>query len=262
MQEEVKSGATAVGKYHSHSIPLDMEDIERDWDKPIADAGIAAKASVIVRVGMLDLGAGTGSFRVREMMHRIAYPLNVHVRADVNLTDIQATCTDGKDRITEVVNLPTTGVNTERIWLLEHFADWFSVNLGTGSMYHRETKVSAGLMQHLDMRDASQVSADMAKRLREERHHARVAERAAVEDYEAALASHGTASGGGEVNETVIDALVKADGRGDAASEQAEQLDLPRGRERAAGGKLAQPERGITVRDAVSYTHLRAHETS
>ncbi len=249
MQEEVKSGATAVGKYHSHSIPLDMEDIERDWDKPIADAGIAAKASVIVRVGMLDLGAGTGSFRVREMMHRIAYPLNVHVRADVNLTDIQATCTDGKDRITEVVNLPTTGVNTERIWLLEHFADWFSVNLGTGSMYHRETKVSAGLMQHLDMRDASQVSADMAKRLREERHHARVAERAAVEDYEAALASHGTASGGGEVNETVIDALVKADGRGDAASEQAEQLDLPRGRERAAGGKLAQPEREITVRD-------------
>ena len=62
MQEEVKSGATAVGKYHSHSIPLDMEDIERDWDKPIVDAGIAAKASVIVRVGMLDLGAGTGSF--------------------------------------------------------------------------------------------------------------------------------------------------------------------------------------------------------
>ena len=182
MQEEVKSGATAVGKYHSHSIPLDMEDIERDWDKPIADAGIAAKASVIVRVGMLDLGAGTGSFRVREMMHRIAYPLNVHVRADVNLTDIQATCTDGKDRITEVVNLPTTGVNTERIWLLEHFADWFSVNLGTGSMYHRETKVSAGLMQHLDMRDASQVSADMAKQLREERHHAHVAERAAASD--------------------------------------------------------------------------------
>ena len=257
MQEEVKSGATAVGKYHSHSIPLDMEDIERDWDKPIADAGIAAKASVIVRVGMLDLGAGTGSFRVREMMHRIAYPLNVHVRADVNLTDIQATCTDGKDRITEVVNLPTTGVNTERIWLLEHFADWFSVNLGTGSMYHRETKVSAGLMQHLDMRDASQVSADMAKQLREERHHAHVAERAAasdaaVEDYEAALAAHGSTDGGGEVNETVIDALVKAAGRGDDASERAEQLELPRGqrgRRQAPAGERTHTNHEITVRD-------------
>ncbi len=269
MQEEVKSGATAAGRYHSHSIPLDMEDIERDWDKPIQEAGIAAKASVIVRVGMLDLGAGTGSFRVREMMHRIAYPLGVHVRADVNLTDIEAACTDGSGRITEVVNLPTTGINTERIWLLEHFADWFSVNLGTGSMYHRETKVSAGLMQHLDMRDASQVSADMAKQLREERHQARVAERAAasdeaVEDDEAALAGSAVDAAATiadastdvatqstdnaqstnavpptddmqsaddtqpEINETVIDALVAADGHGDDARGSAEQLAMPR----------------------------------
>ena len=143
-----------------------MEDIERDWDKPVTEAGIAAKTSVIVRVGMLDLAAGTGSFRVREMMHRIAYPLGVHVRADVNLTDIEASCTDGKDRITEVVDLPTTGVNTERIWLLEHFADWFNVNLGTGSMYHRQADVSEGLMEHLDQKDASQVSADLSKQLR------------------------------------------------------------------------------------------------
>lgn len=164
--ERVDSSAKAVSKFHTHSIPLDMEDIERDWDKPVTEAGIAAKASVIVRVGMLDLGAGTGSFRVREMMHRIAYPLGVHVRADVNLTDIEASCTDGKDRITEVVDLPTTGVNTERIWLLEHFADWFNVNLGKGSMYHSQSDVSEGLMQHLDKRDASQVSADLSKQLR------------------------------------------------------------------------------------------------
>ena len=160
-------GATAVRKFHTHSIPLDMEDIALDWEKPVVDAGIAAKASVIVRVGMLDLGAGTGSFRVREMMHRIAYPLGVHVRADVNLTDIEATCTDGRNRITEVVDLPTTGVNTERIWLLEHFADWFSVNLGKGSMYHVDSQLSDGVVKHLDERDASQYSADLAKRLRE-----------------------------------------------------------------------------------------------
>ena len=170
-EEEAKhgaqlQGASAVSKFHTHSIPLDMEDIERDWDKPVTEAGIAAKTSVIVRVGMLDLAAGTGSFRVREMMHRIAYPLGVHVRADVNLTDIEASCTDGKDRITEVVDLPTTGVNTERIWLLEHFADWFNVNLGTGSMYHRQADVSEGLMEHLDQKDASQVSADLSKQLR------------------------------------------------------------------------------------------------
>lgn len=139
-----------VSKYHTHSIPLDMEDIERDYDKPIVEACIAAKTSLIVRVGMLELGAGTGSFRVREMMHRIAYPMGVHVRADVNLTDIEATCTDGVSRITEVVDLPTTGVNTERIWLLEHFADWLSVKCGQAGTYHTMTVVSRELVDNLD----------------------------------------------------------------------------------------------------------------
>ena len=149
-QYHVGVGSSPLQTHHSHAIPLDMEDIERDWDTPISQAGIAAKASVVVRVGMLDLGAGTGSFRVREMMHRIAFPLGVYVRADVNLTDIEASCTDGSHRITEVVDLPTTGVNTERIWLLEHFADWFNVNLGKTSLYHIRPTVSQELLQHLD----------------------------------------------------------------------------------------------------------------
>lgn len=159
------AGDPAVSKYHTHSVPLDMDDVEKDWDTPIAEAGIAAKASVIMRVGAMDLASGTGSFRVREMMHRIAYPLGVHVRADVNLTDIEASYTDGRERITDVIDLPTTGVNTERIWLLEHFADWFSVNLGKKSMYHKRTEVSQELMEHLEVRDASQFSADVAKKV-------------------------------------------------------------------------------------------------
>ncbi|PLS29263.1 hypothetical protein Uis4E_0683 [Bifidobacterium parmae] len=199
-------GAIAVQHFHTHSIPLDMEDIERDWDKPIAEAGIAAKASVIVRVGLLDLSAGTGSFRVREMMHRIAYPLGVHVRADVNLTDIEAACTDGKDRITEVIDLPSTGVNTERIWLLEHFADWFSVNLGEESMYHVQPEVSQGLMQHLDAKDASQVSADLSKQLREEKREERAASRPG--------------------QDAVLDALEEASRHSDPGDPRAHQLHV------------------------------------
>ena len=164
-----QDAATAVSHFHTHSVPLDMEDIRCDWDKPISEAGLAAKTSVVVRVGALDLGAGTGSFRVREMMHRIAYPLGVHVRADVNLTDIEATCTDDANRITEVIDLPTTGVNTERIWLLEHYTDWFSVNLGLDSMYHRAGDVSEGVVQNLEQSDMSEVSAQLAKKLRAEK---------------------------------------------------------------------------------------------
>ncbi|MBT1162685.1 threonine/serine exporter family protein [Bifidobacterium simiiventris] len=192
-----------------------MEDIERDWDKPITEAGIAAKASVIVRVGLLDLSAGTGSFRVREMMHRIAYPLGVHVRADVNLTDIEAACTDGKDRITEVIDLPSTGVNTERIWLLEHFADWFSVNLGEDSMYHSRPEVSKGLMQHLDTKDASQVSAELAKQLREEEKHDKGA---------GAGAEDGSDAKPGQ--DAVLDALEAASRHADPGDPRAHQLHV------------------------------------
>ncbi|WEV73268.1 threonine/serine exporter family protein [Bifidobacterium sp. ESL0790] len=136
-------------------MPLDTADIERDWDTPVVDAGIAAKASIIARVGLLDLRAGTGSFRIHELMHRIGYPLGVHVRANINLTDMDVSCSDGVSRITQVVDLPTTGVNTERIWLLEHFADWFSVNIGEpGTTYHAQPAVSAEVVRQLDNPDA------------------------------------------------------------------------------------------------------------
>ncbi|WP_317643635.1 threonine/serine ThrE exporter family protein [Bombiscardovia apis] len=151
-----------------------MKDIICDYDKPLEEACVAAKASVIMRVGMLDLGSGTGSFRVREMMHRVAYPLGVHVRAEVNLTDIEATCTDGTERVTEVVDLPTTGVNTERIWLLEHFADWLAVNCGQGSTYHKAADISQELVDHLD-----QVKAHWAVRRAQEMEAAKAAQSAA-----------------------------------------------------------------------------------
>lgn len=152
-----------------------MEDVERDWDKPVTEAGIAAKSSIIIRVGALGLGAGTGSYRVRELMHRIGEPMGVNVRADVNLTDIEATCTDKHERITEVVDLPTTGVNTERIWLLEHFADWFNVKLGNDSLYHSKAAVSKELVDTLQASSNENAIVQTAKQ--SEEHAAKVEEK-------------------------------------------------------------------------------------
>lgn len=168
------------GRFHTHAIPLDMDDVERDWDKPVTEACIAAKSSIIIRVGALGLGAGTGSYRVRELMHRIGEPMGVHVRADVNLTDIEATCTDKHERITEVVDLPTTGVNTERIWLLEHFADWFNVKLGNDSLYHSKAAVSKELVDTLQESDAERDIVQTAKQ--SEEHAAKVAEEKALQE--------------------------------------------------------------------------------
>ncbi|WP_421787846.1 threonine/serine ThrE exporter family protein [Gardnerella sp. DNF01141] len=168
------------GRFHTHAIPLDMDDVERDWDKPVTEACIAAKSSIIIRVGALGLGAGTGSYRVRELMHRIGEPMGVHVRADVNLTDIEATCTDKHERITEVVDLPTTGVNTERIWLLEHFADWFNVKLGNDSLYHSKAAVSKELVDTLQESDVERDIVQTAKQ--SEENAAKVAEEKALQE--------------------------------------------------------------------------------
>lgn len=116
-------GTTVVRKFHTHSVPLNIKDTARDWERPVVDVGTTTRASVTVQVGMLDLGTGTGSFHVCEMMHHIAHPLGVHVCADVNLMDTEVTCMDGRNRIAEVVDLPSIGVNIERIWLLGHFVD-------------------------------------------------------------------------------------------------------------------------------------------
>lgn len=168
------------GRFHTHAIPLDMDDVERDWDKPVTEACIAAKSSIIIRVGALGLGAGTGSYRVRELMHRIGEPMGVHVRADVNLTDIEATCTDKHERITEVVDLPTTGVNTERIWLLEHFADWFNVKLGNDSLYHSKATVSKELVDTLQESDVERDIVQTAKQ--SEENAAKKAEKQALQE--------------------------------------------------------------------------------
>ena len=168
------------GRFQTHAIPLDMEDVERDWDKPVTQAGIAAKSSIIIRVGALGLGAGTGSYRVRELMHRVGEPMGVNVRADVNLTDIEATCTDKHERITEVVDLPTTGVNTERIWLLEHFADWFNVKLGNDSLYHSKATVSKELVDTLQASSNENAIVQTAKQ--SEEHAAKVEEKMAIQE--------------------------------------------------------------------------------
>ena len=168
------------GRFQTHAIPLDMEDVERDWDKPVTQAGIAAKSSIIIRVGALGLGAGTGSYRVRELMHRVGEPMGVNVRADVNLTDIEATCTDRHERITEVVDLPTTGVNTERIWLLEHFADWFNVKLGNDSLYHSKATVSKELVDTLQAGSNENAIVQTAKQ--SEEHAAKIEEKMAIQE--------------------------------------------------------------------------------
>lgn len=147
-------------RLHSHSVPLAVDDVVSDLDKPLGQANLAAKASVIVRAGALELASGTGSYRVRELMGRIGQDLDVDVRSDVNIADIEVSCSDSSERITEVVDLPTVGVNTERIWLMEHFTDWLSVSLGRKGTYHKAADASQNFIAGLPNEKSMAVAPD------------------------------------------------------------------------------------------------------
>jgi uncharacterized membrane protein YjjP (DUF1212 family) len=94
-----------------------------DPDAIVSQATLRDKASVILRAGMLMLSSGTGASRVRELMDKTSRGLGVSCRADVDLVDIDLTVTDGRNSFTEIASLPTTGVNTERMQLMNGFVD-------------------------------------------------------------------------------------------------------------------------------------------
>ena len=85
------------------------------------EASLADKSTIICRTGQLMLASGTGAWRVRDSMNRVARMLGVTVHVDLSLLSIECTCIEGHETFSEVVSLPTTGVNTHRIWLLEDY---------------------------------------------------------------------------------------------------------------------------------------------
>lgn len=101
---------------HWHEV-LDVEE------RRAADATLADKSSVVGRVGLLLLAGGAGAWRVREAMNSTAKVLGITCTTDVSLTSIECSCFDESGSFSEVLSLPTTGVNTERIWNMERLVE-------------------------------------------------------------------------------------------------------------------------------------------
>lgn len=83
----------------------------REWD-----AALAEKSDAVCRMGSMMLTAGTGSYRVKAAMGRVAEALGIEeIEAQVGLTEIVATTrTNGTFR-TQVVEVPVPVVNADRI---------------------------------------------------------------------------------------------------------------------------------------------------
>lgn len=81
------------------------------------------RSGAVLRVGRLSLASGTGSYRVKASMARVASALGIdRHQAHVTLTEITTTSHRGRSFRTEVTEVRAVGVNTDRLAELELLA--------------------------------------------------------------------------------------------------------------------------------------------
>ncbi|MBF0689394.1 MAG: threonine/serine exporter family protein [Cellulomonas sp.] len=81
------------------------------------------RSGAVLRVGRLSLASGTGSYRVKASMARVAAALGIdRHQAHVTLTEITTTSHRGRSFRTEVTEVRAVGVNTDRLAELELLA--------------------------------------------------------------------------------------------------------------------------------------------
>lgn len=103
------------------------------------NASLKEKATLVGRVGLMMLSVGTGAWRVRASMNKIARALNIVCNADIGLLAIAYTCVENGETYTNAISINTTGVNTDKLNALEFFADSFTERAGKYSVeqFHR-----------------------------------------------------------------------------------------------------------------------------
>ena len=90
---------------------------------PDDELELIRQSGVALRVGRLSLSAGTGSYRVKASMARVARAMGVERHeAHVTLTEITTTSHRGNSFRTEVAEVRTIGINADRLAKLEVLA--------------------------------------------------------------------------------------------------------------------------------------------
>ncbi|CAM3078793.1 threonine/serine ThrE exporter family protein [Leuconostoc rapi] len=104
-----------------HHMPIPWQSLIQNDELPAQEASLPERASIVGRIGILMLSCGTGAWRVRDAMDKTARKLNLTCSADIGLITLSFTCFSDGDSYTQVLSLPNTGVNTDKLNALENF---------------------------------------------------------------------------------------------------------------------------------------------
>ncbi len=115
-----------MSKFRNQHMAIKWHEIvDAESGQSAVNASLKEKATLVGRVGLMMLSAGTGAWRVRASMNKIARALNIVCNADIGLLTIEYTCVENGETYTNALALSTTGVNTDKLTELEAFADGF-----------------------------------------------------------------------------------------------------------------------------------------
>jgi uncharacterized membrane protein YjjP (DUF1212 family) len=135
----------ALAGSERHHMEIPWHDVAALEDVPVCEASVADRCALVCRVGLLTLSGGTGSWRVREAMNRVARRLHVTCVVDVSLLGVECTCTEGSESSTLVAGLHTAGVNTERIWAMDELVKYMEspvgANITVGDLHRRMDEI-------------------------------------------------------------------------------------------------------------------------
>lgn len=108
-----------------HHMAIPWKRLIQNKNVPAREASLQERASIVGRIGITLLSCGTGAWRVRDAMDKVARSLNLTCSADIGLISISYTCFNNDRSYTGVLSLPNTGVNTDKLNIMEELVKNF-----------------------------------------------------------------------------------------------------------------------------------------
>lgn len=124
-----------------HHMMVHWHNFVKDDEVLVTESSLAERASIVGRVELMLLGAGTGAWRVREAMNTVARALGLTCAADVGLITIEYTCFEHGHHYSQTLSLPRSGVNTNNLHAMEIFVNNFSQALTNLTVHQLHTEL-------------------------------------------------------------------------------------------------------------------------
>ena len=97
---------------------------EHEHEDALEPRHLIRRSNVVLRAGILMLGAGTSGLRVREVMRSVAGTVGLRqLQAQITFTDITLTVRRRSTFRTQVGEVAAPGVNAHRIAMIKEFAE-------------------------------------------------------------------------------------------------------------------------------------------